>query len=225
MGGSGFRFVLGLPGFEGGGGKNPEGCGHAVVAGAADLGAEDGIVARSGRGEMDVDRLAWNCVLLETHFGDAEAVDDVLRSKAEVNFAVGWDDELRGDEIVGGMAVGGIETEGVAFAGSDEFGSCDSKNGVGAGVAEVPGKLHADDFDLEGGAVGAGVASGFPEGFGADRKEREEESESGEGKELEEGLAAGWGVGAFLDQADEDECVGQGEEAEDDPEVEQEMLV
>ncbi len=69
--------------------EDAEGCVHAVVAEAAELGAEDGVGAGGGWGEVDVDGLAGDCVLLEAELGDGEAVDDVLRAEAEVDFAVG----------------------------------------------------------------------------------------------------------------------------------------
>ena len=137
------------------------------MAEAADLGAEDGVGAGRGGGEVDVDGLAGDGVLLEAHLGDGEAVDDVLRAEAEVDLAVGGEHELGGDDVVGGVRVGGIEAEGVALAGGDELGMGDAEGGVGAGIAEVPGELHAGDLDLQRGEIGAGVTGGGPEALGA----------------------------------------------------------
>ena len=108
------------PGVEVGGWEDAEGGVHAVVAEAAELGAEDGVVAGGGGGEVDVDGLAGDGVLLEAHLGDGEAVDDVLGAEGEVDFAVGGEDELAGDEVVVAVGVGGVEAEGIAFAGVDE---------------------------------------------------------------------------------------------------------
>jgi hypothetical protein len=47
---------------------------------------------RGGGGEVDVDGLAGDGVLLEAHLGDGEAVDDVLGVEAEVDLAVGGED-------------------------------------------------------------------------------------------------------------------------------------
>ncbi len=69
-------------------GDDAEGGVHAVVAEAAELGAEDGVGAGGGGGEVDVDGLAGDGVLLEAEFGDGEAVDDVLGVEAEVYLAV-----------------------------------------------------------------------------------------------------------------------------------------
>ena len=66
------------PGGECGGRDDAEGGVHAVVSDAAELGAEDGVGAGNGGGEVDVDGLAGDGVLLEAHLGYGEAVDDVL---------------------------------------------------------------------------------------------------------------------------------------------------
>ena len=52
------------------------------------MGAEDSVGAGGGGGEVDVDGLAGDGVLLEAEFGDGEAVDDVLGTERKVNFAV-----------------------------------------------------------------------------------------------------------------------------------------
>ena len=133
------------------------------MAHAADLGAEDGVVAGGLGGEVDVGGLAGDGVLLEAHLGDGEAVDDVLGAEGEVDFAVGGEDELAGDDVVAAVGVGGVDAEGIAFGGGDEGEAGAAEGGVGAGIAEVPDELLAGDFDLHGGEVGAGVALGGPE--------------------------------------------------------------
>ena len=70
------------PDVEVGGREDAEGGQHAVVAEAADLGAEDGVVAGDFGGEVDVGGLAGDGVLLDAHLGDGEAVDDVLGSES-----------------------------------------------------------------------------------------------------------------------------------------------
>jgi hypothetical protein len=59
------------------------------VAEAAELVAEDGVVARGGGGEVEVCELAGQSVLLEAELGDGEAVDDIVRAEGEVDLAVG----------------------------------------------------------------------------------------------------------------------------------------
>jgi hypothetical protein len=82
------------------GGEDAEGSVHTIVAEAAELGAEDGIGARGGWGEVDVDGLAGDSVLFEAELGDGEAVDDILGIEAEVYFAVRRQDEFGGDLVV-----------------------------------------------------------------------------------------------------------------------------
>src|ERR1700677_1640718 len=84
-----FLLVRDQPCIELLGGDDAQGCVHAVVAEAAELRAEDRISARDGRGEVKMDGLAGNGVLLEAHLGNGEAVDDVLCFEAEVDLAVG----------------------------------------------------------------------------------------------------------------------------------------
>ena len=84
--------MCGLPCGEFVAGEDAEGGVHAVVAEAAELGAEDGVGAGGGGGEVDVDDLAGDGVLFEAQLGDGEAVDDVLGVEAEVYFAVGGED-------------------------------------------------------------------------------------------------------------------------------------
>jgi len=62
------------------------------VAQAADLGAEDGVGAGGGWGEVDVEGLTGDGVLFEAQLGDRETMDDVLCGKAEIYFAVGGED-------------------------------------------------------------------------------------------------------------------------------------
>ena len=204
--------------------EDAEGCVHAVVAEAAELGAEDRVGAGGGGGEVEVDGLAGNGVLLEAHLGDGEAVDDVLGVETQVYFAVGGEDEFGGDKVVGGVRVGAIEAEGISFAGGDELGAGGAEGGVGPGVAEVPGELDSGDLDLKGGERGSGVASCCPEPLGFEGEGSEEEGEGGEGKVFDAPEVGRFGV-AFGQESDEQDQVGQSEECEGDPEVEAEVVV
>jgi hypothetical protein len=73
---------------------------HAVVAEPTKLGAEDGVSACFCWGEVKMDGLAGDRILFEAHLRDGETVDNVLRAEPEVDFAVGWEDEFGGDEVV-----------------------------------------------------------------------------------------------------------------------------
>lgn len=190
------------------GGDYAEGGVHAVVAGAAELGAEDGVGSGGGGGEVEMNGLAGDGVLLETHLGDGEAVDDVLSVEAEIDLAVGGEDKLGGDLVVGGVGVGGVKTQGIAFAGGYKLGLSGAEGGIGAGVAEVPDELGAGDLDLEGGEAGPGVAGVCPEALGFDGQGGEEEGESDEGDVFDAPEAGRLGAAAGV-QADEEDEMGE----------------
>ena len=171
------------------------------------MGAEDRVGAWGGWGEVEMDGLAGNGVLLETHLGDGEAVNDVLGVETEVDLSVGGEDEFGGDVVVGRVGIGGVEAERVAFAGGDELGADSAEGGIGAGVAEVPGELDAGDFNLEGGGIGSGVVGGGPEALGLDGEAGEEQGEGDEGKVFDAPEICGFGA-ASRGQADEEDQVG-----------------
>ena len=191
--------MVGEPGGEGVRGKDAEVGGHAEVAEAAELGAEDGVGAGSGGGEVNVDVLTvagvGHGVLFEAEGGDGEAVNDILGVEAKVDLAACGKDELGGDEVVGSAGVGRVEAEGIAFAWGDELRARLAEGGVLAGIAEVPGELHTSGFDLERGEVGAGVAGGSPEALGTEGEEDEEEGQRGEGNIFDQRLIAGFSAG------------------------------
>jgi hypothetical protein len=213
------------PGVEGGGGEDAESGHHAVVAEAADLRAENGVVTGDFRGEVDVGGLAGDGVLLETHLGDGETVDNVLGAKGEIDLAAGGKDELAGDEIVVAVAVVGVDTEGIAFGWGDEGELGIAKGCVKAGVAEVPDELHPGDFDLHGGEVGSGVTLGGPEAFGAEGEEGEEEGLGGLGVLVDMVVGGGAGGARTEGEAEQKDEVREGEEAKSDPEIEEEVRV
>jgi hypothetical protein len=176
---------------------------------------------------LDVEGLAGDGVLFDAELGDGEAVDDVLGVEAEVDFAVGGEDQFGGDEVVGGVGIRrirGVEAEGVALGGGYELGVGDAEGGVGAGVAEVPGELDSGGFDLQGGEGGSGVASGSPEAFGFDGEGGEEDGKEGERKVFDAPEVFLCWVAAGEETGHEDE-VCESEEGEGDPEVEEEMMV
>jgi hypothetical protein len=216
--------MCGEPGCELVGWEDEEGGVHAVVAETAELSAEDGVGSGGGRGEVEVDGLTGDGVLLEAHLGDGEAVDDVLGVEVEVDLAVGGEDELGRYFVIGGVGIGWVEAEGVAFAGGYQSEVGDAEGGVGTGVAEVPGELNSGDLDLEGCGGGSGVAGGGPEAFGLEGEGGEEEGEGGE-REVLDSPEAGWFGVAPGDQADEEDQVGESQECESDPEVQEEVVI
>ncbi len=206
------------------GGKDAQHGVHAVVTEAADLRAEDGVVAGGGRREVDVAGLAGDGVLFQAHLGDGESVDDIQGAEGEVDFAVRGEDEFGGDDVVGAVRVGGVEADGVALAGGDELGAGAAEGGVGAGVAEVPGELHAGDLDLKGGGRGSGVAGGCPETLGFDGEGGKEDSEDGQREVFDSPEVFGFG-GAAGEEADEEEKVREAQEGEGYPQIEEEVVI
>ena len=198
---------------------------HPVMAGAAELGAEDGVSSGRGGGEVKMDGLAWDGVLLEAHLGYSEAVDDVLRAEAEVYLAIDGEDQIGGDKVVGAVRVGWVDADRIAFAGGDESRAGTAKSGVGAGVAEVPGELHAGDLDLERGGVGPGVANRGPEELGLDGEGGKENDEEAEREVLDQPAAARLANASAGEQADQQDDVDEGEESGGNPKIEDEMVV
>ncbi len=164
---------------------------HPVVAGTAELGAENGVGSRCGGSEVEVDGLAGNGVLLEAHLGYGETVNNILGPEAEVYLAVNGEDEFGGDEVVRAVGVSGVDADGIAFARGDEFGIGAAEGGVRTWVAEVPGKLHARDFNLEGRWVRTGIANGGPEEFGLDGEGGKEDDKEADWEVLNEPATAG----------------------------------
>ena len=195
------------------------------MAKAADLRAEDGVVARELRREVDVLRPAGDGVLFQAHLRDGESVDDINGAEGEVDLAARGEDELRADDVVCAVRVGGVEADGVALGGRYELVAGAAEGRVGAGVAEVPGELHAGDLDLQGVGRGSGVTLGGPERVGADSEQEEKRREGDEWNVLKRELMD-WAVcAAVRDYADDKQNVREGEEAEGNPEIEEKVCV
>ncbi len=198
---------------------------HTVVTEAADLRAEDGVCAGSFGREVDVGVLAGDGVLLDTHFGNGEAVDHVLGTEGEIDLTTGRKDEFAADEVVAAVGVVRVEAERVAGAGVGQGKGGVTEGAIVAGVAEVPDELHAGDFHLHGGGAGAGVALGCPKLLGAEAQPGEEQGEESEGDVFKGELMDGaWGAAAE-GEAGEEEDVQESEESEGDPEVQEQVLV
>ena len=205
--------------------KNPEIGLHPVVAGAAELSAEDSVRSRLHWCEVDVQGLAGKGILLEAHLGYGETVDDILSVEAQVYFAIGGKDQLGGDDVVSSAGVGGVDADWVAFARRDELRVSAAKGGVCAGIAEVPGKLHARNFNLERGGIGARVADGGPEDFGLDGQGGKEDDEEAQWKVFDDPVTARFASTTAGEQADEQDQVHEGEQRGGDVEVQEEMMV
>ena len=179
------------------------------MAEAADLGAENGVVAGYLGGEVDVGIPARNGVLFQAHLRDGKSVNDILRAEGEVNLAAGRKDELTAYEIVVTVGVAGIDAERVTGSGVDEREAGVAEGGIPAGVAEVPDELHAGDLDLHGGGVGAGVALLGPKVLRAQAEPREKQCERGQRDVFQGELMNGARGAAAEDESGEEEYVHQ----------------
>ena len=77
----------------------------------------------SGGREVDVEDEPGDGVFLEAHAGDEEAVDDVDRAQAEIDFAAGGKDQDAGDNVVLAAGVATIEAERISGGGVYELGA------------------------------------------------------------------------------------------------------
>ncbi len=121
--------------------------------------------------------LAWDGILLDAHLWNCEAVDNVLCAKVEIDLTVGWQDELRGNEVVGCVWIVLVKSKGISGGWVNQRRIRMTEGVVLPGIPEIPGELHAGDLNLESGGVRAGVAGSGPEALGADTEKSEEESE------------------------------------------------
>ena len=207
------------------GGKDAERGLHAVVAEAADLGAEDGVVAGSCG-------VKWMCCVSPGMAFCFRRISGMANPwMTSTARRVRSTSRLAGRTSCGRTMSSapcgsvGSRPRGLPSAAETSSLRVRPKVGVGAGVAEVPGELHAGDFDLQGGGRGSGVTLGGPERVGADSEQEEKRREGDEWKVLKRELMD-WAVcAAVRDYADDKQNVREGEEAEGNPEIEEEVCV
>ena len=125
--------------------------------------------------------------------------------------------------------VSGIDAERISFGYGDELRMRPSKGGVSSWIAKVPGELHPGDFDLERCRISSGVTRRSPEMFGLDSEEGEEEREGKERKVLDPprcfAFIAVWISPTAAEETDKQKQMREGEEAERDPKIAEEMQV
>src|SRR6266481_1891111 len=96
---------------------------------------------------MDVK--AGHSVLLEAHSRNEKTVDDILRAETQIHIMSDRQDQRGRDNVIFSCGIAGINTEWIAFLGMSEALRISSAElAVLSGVAEVPLKLRAGDFDL-----------------------------------------------------------------------------
>ncbi len=218
-------FAGGEPGLEGGFREDAEDGVHAVMAEAADLGAEDGVGAGDLRGEVDVVVEAGDGVLLYPHLRDGEAMDDVLGAQGEIDLTTGRQDQLTADQVVAAVGIVRVETEGIAGTGIGEGKRGVAEGAVVAGIAEVPDELHARDLNLHGGGAGAGVTLLGPQLLGTEAQPGEEDSEERKGDVFKGEFVDRARGAAAKGKASEEQNVHEREEGEGDPEIQEQVCV
>jgi hypothetical protein len=144
--------------------------------------------------------------------------------EGQVDLAICRKNELGGDEIVGGVRVGGVDANGISLGSRGEARLCCAEGGVGSGIAEVPGELEAGNFDLHGLGRGTSVAGLGPELFGANGERGEEDRQKGQRKVFD-GPEMARLTGSTQGETCEEENMCESGEAEDDPEIEQQVMI
>ena len=145
------------------------------MAGTAELGADDVILASDDGPEPHRDHCSRNGVLAHAHVLEREAVDDVLRGEVDDDgLAVDEMHFVFGNDIVLASGIVGIKAERVRAI--EEAGVNAAENAVCSGVVEIPRKLLADGADAHGIGLGWKLVAGHA--F-APKREAETEEEHG----------------------------------------------
>src|ERR1700683_969017 len=98
---------------------------------------------------MNVDQHAGHGILFQAKFTDEEAVRYVLRTKDQFHFAIHRNADDGRDDIVLPVRIGAVQPDRVPRGSAYELRLDAAELAVGAGIAEVPGKLLRGDLDLE----------------------------------------------------------------------------
>ena len=151
---------------------------HVVVAQAAELRADDLVLADFRGGEMNRDRQAGDGVLLQAQFANIEIVDYVLRVKDQFDLVIYWNRESGNYDVIFSGWIIGIQAERIAGGCADLLGVEPAEFSVGAGIAEIEGELVGGDFYLDGVWFGRGEA-GFAPGLAAEQAQTYEQNDCG----------------------------------------------
>jgi len=202
---------------------------HAGVTESANLAAEDGVVARGGGGELEAAEHTGDGVLLEAHARDEEAVNHVEGAQAQVDGAVGGQDQDGGDDVVVAVRVVRIKAEGIACRCVDQSGADCSVDAIRARIAEVPLKLDAGDFDLDGVEGGRLFAASGPEMLAGDGHPGIESDEGGEkrviGDEKEAAGSGRMGTGTRAQESHDQKDMRDDEQPEDGGQIPVEEMI
>src|SRR5581483_5489406 len=138
---------------------------HLVVAQAAEFRTGELIVADFCRCEVHVNNEARNRILFEAEGWDEETVNDVDGPQPQIDLAIDRHVHDPADQVILGRWIIRVETNGTFIAGGgiNQVGLGGAEFTVRTGVAEVPGKLHACDFDRHRAGLGWLKAFGGPD--------------------------------------------------------------
>ena len=126
------------------------------MAQAAELSADDFKFAGLRGGEMQRDVEARHEILLDAQLADVEGVADVLGMQSELDGTIDRDGQRADDDVVAGSdVIGWVEAKVVAAAVVNFIGMQAAELAVGAGIAEIKGKLFGLNVDVERVAVPA----------------------------------------------------------------------
>ena len=122
---------------------------HFVMAEAAKLSTGNLVIPDFRRCKVHVDREPGDCVLLEAHRRDKEAVNHVHSAQSQIDLAINRQIHRAGDHIVFRGRIGSIQADGglTTSRGIHQLGSSSAKLAVRARITKIPGELHAGNFD------------------------------------------------------------------------------
>ena len=117
-------------------------------------------------------------------------MDDIERAQLQIDFAVDGKNQFTCDDVVFAVIVCGVESDGIAKRRVHELRLAGPVGGIGTGIVEVPLKLLANHFDMQGGGRRALKALARPEVFRRHRHHDVEDDEQAKRNEL--GAPGGW---------------------------------
>src|SRR5271156_6521149 len=133
------------------------------MAEAAELRADDFILADFRGREMNRNRQAWDRILLQAQFAHVKIVDYVLRVQNQFDLPIYRHGESGNYDVVFAGRIVGIEAQRIAGRSADLLGVDAAELSVRSGIAEIESELIGGSFDFDGVGFGwrkAGIAPG-----------------------------------------------------------------
>src|SRR5581483_6870429 len=146
---------------------------------------------------------AGHSVLFESKRWNEEAMNDIDRAQGEIDFAVDRQVHGAGDDVIFGGCVGSVEANGGLIASRRvyELRVRLAVLAVRSGIAEIPGELHAGDFDGNGAGLRRFKALARPDMASHQVEANKEDGSEGGPGDLHVGIAVGvldGGIGSAL---------------------------